>query len=129
MLLDVLRIINLACLLTVRSTELFRQNSYTQIAGVHVQFSHAYRCIRSLAARKLGCAVTCLRNADCDSFHYNNNTSSVSLLNCELLMTSATDYAALIPAADGSVYSSHPLLTSGEEGQCMIFSSMFTHEH
>ena len=127
MLLDVLRIINLACLLTVRSTELFRQNSYTQIAGV--QFSHAYRCIRSLAARKLGCAVTCLRTAACDSFHYNNNTSSVSSLNCELLMTSVTDYAALTPAADWSVYSSHPLLTTGEEGQCMIFSSMSTHEH
>ena len=114
MLFDVPKSIILACLFTaaaVHSTELFRP--YKKIAGV--RFSNAQIILRSLAVEKLRCAVTCLRTADCDSFqHNNNNTSSVSSLNCELLMTSATDYDALTPAADWSIYSSHPLLTSGD---------------
>ena len=112
MLFSVPKSIILACLLTaaaVHSTELFKQ--YKKIAGV--RFSHVQRLLRSLAAEKMRCAVTCLRTADCDSFQHNNNTSSVSRLNCELLMTSATDYDALTPAAGWSIYSSHWLLTTG----------------
>ena len=113
-----LKIISLVFLLTVHhNTAQFR--IYKQLSGE--RFSHDQHLIRSLAAAKLRCAVTCQQTTSCDSFHYNNNTSSVSLLNCELLMTSATDYAALTPAADWSVYSSQPLLTSGW-GLCMICS-------
>ena len=133
MLFSVPKSIIIACLFTtaaVHSTDLFRQ--YKKIAGV--RFSHVQRLLRSLAAEKLRCAVTCLRTADCDSFQHNNNTS-VSL-NCELLMTSAMDYDTLTPAADWSVYSSHPLLTesplvttSGETCAWLFCRSCCLHEH
>ena len=100
MLSGVFRIISLACFLTIHSTEQFRQ--YERIAAGE-RFSHVHRFIRSLAAGKLRCAVICTNNADCDSIHYNSNTSSVSL-NCELLMTSETDNVTLTPAADWSIW-------------------------
>ena len=59
----------------------------------------------------LQCTEACQQTADCNAFNYNKNTSVV--LNCELLMTSEADYAALTPADDWSVYSSHSLLISG----------------
>ena len=122
MLCNVLVIITLACLLiTVNSAEQFRK--FKQIDGVRL--TNAHRFIRSLAAEESSCASICLRTADCDSFHYNNNTSSVSLLNCELLMTSATDYDALTPAADWSVYSSLLLMISGEASYCVNFYFKF----
>ena len=108
---NVLKIVSLLYLLTVHGTELFRQ--YKQISGR--RFSHVHGLISSFATNKLRCAVTCLHTANCDSFHYNNNTSSVSS-NCELLMTSATDYDALTPAAGWSIYSSNPRLTSSGTG-------------
>ena len=105
------KILGLALLLTVHSTESFTR--YKRIDGMRL--SRVRRLIRSLAAEKSSCAVMCLRTADCDAFHYNSDTSSVSL-NCELLMTSATDYDELTPTADWSVYRSYPLLTSGGTG-------------
>ena len=109
MLFIVVKILILACLLTVHGTERFRL--FKRIAGE--RFSHVHRFIRSLTAEESSCAATCLRTADCDSFHYNNNRTSVAV-NCELLMTSVTDYDALTPAADWSVYSSHPMLMPGK---------------
>ena len=116
MLLNVLNIISLSFLLTAYSTALLRQ--YKRITGE--RFSHVHRrFIRSLAARKLGCAITCLQTAECDAFQYSNNTSAP--LNCELLMTSATDYDALTPAAGWSIYSSHWLLTTGRSPSAWFF--------
>ena len=123
---NVLKIVSLLCLLTVHGTELFRQ--YKQISGT--RFSHVHGLISSFATNKLRCAVTCLHTANCDSFHYNNNTSSVSLLNCELLMTSATDYDALTPAADWSIYSSLLLAAPGEAWLAVHdFDVNFMYEH
>ena len=71
------------------------------------------RFMSSLSAHEdVNCAEACLQTAGCDAFNYNKNTSSVSL-NCELLMTSATDYEELSPNANWSLYSSHQLLVSG----------------
>ena len=119
MLFIVLKILFLACLLTVNGTEPFRQ--FKRMEGV--RFSHVQRSIRSLAAGKSGCAVTCLQTADCDAFHCTANSSAS--FNCELLITSATDYAALTPAADWSIYSSHTLLTtSGMATFCCIIENV-----
>ena len=75
--------------------------------------SNAERLVSSVSAQTdLQCTQACQQTADCDAFNYNKNTSSVSL-NCELLMTSATDYEELSPDANWSLYSSHQLLVSG----------------
>ena len=95
--------ISLAFLLTVHGSRVeFRK--YQKIVGG--RFRHAQNLIiRNLTAETSSCAGACLQTADCDTFHYSTNSSAS--LNCELLMTSVTDYAALTPAADWSVYSSN----------------------
>ena len=106
--------VSLAFLLTVHGSRAeFR--IYQKIVGA--RFRHAQHLItRSLAAETASCAGACLQTADCDAFHCTANSSAS--FNCELLITSATDYAALTPAADWSIYSSHPLLTSGMATFC-----------
>ena len=115
MLLNVFR--NMAFLLVAHSTEPFRQ--YKKIFARRC--SNVDALLGSLSADELRCAGTCLQTANCNLFNYNNSTN-VSMSNCELLMTSAMDYGALLSATDWCVYSSHPLLTSGN----YTYTSMHT---
>ena len=106
MLLNVFR--NMAFLLVAHSTEPFRQ--YKKIFARRC--SNVDAILGSLSADELRCAGTCLQTANCNLFNYNNSTN-VSMSNCELLMTSEMDYGALLAVTDWCIYSSHPLLTSG----------------
>ena len=109
MLCKVFRNIILAFLLAALNTEASRL--YKGILARRCSNDDAL--LGSLSANQLACAVACLQTANCNSFNYYHSSNSVSL-NCELLMTSETDYGALLSDADWSIYSSHDLIVSGK---------------
>ena len=110
MLYEILRNIFLAFLFVAPNTEALRH--YKKVFDRRSSNADAF--LDSLSADQSRCAVACLQTVNCDSFNYHHSSSSVSL-NCELLMTSATGYDLLTPAADWSIYSSHDLVISGKD--------------
>ena len=94
---------------------------YEQFAGARC--TQTDRFLNSLsAAGKLRCAVVCLATTNCNSFNYyhhdDNDNSTPTSLNCELVTTTWADTvndddALTADDADWSFYGSHPLLTSG----------------
>ena len=125
MLYEILRNIFLAFLFVAPNTEALRH--YKKVFDRRSSNADAF--LDSLSADQSRCAVACLQTVNCDSFNYHHSSSSVSL-NCELLMTSATGYDLLTPAADWSIYSSLLLAAPGEAWLAVHdFDVNFMYEH